>query len=62
MRDGDRVSAPRLDRVCGDAIPHEVMSTGNSMLVRFVTDGEITYRGFKASWTSGYILFTSACG
>ncbi|PVD35921.1 hypothetical protein C0Q70_02890 [Pomacea canaliculata] len=52
MRDGSSVYSPRLDRVCGDAIPQEVTSTGNIMLVRFVTDGEMTYRGFKASWTS----------
>ncbi|XP_025082792.1 cubilin-like [Pomacea canaliculata] len=52
VRDGNNANAPVLYRVCGDTIPQEVTSTGNTMFVRFVTDGEITDRGFKAFWKS----------
>lgn len=55
MRDGNNANAPVLYRVCGETIPQEVTSTGNTMFVRFVTDGEITDRGFKAFWKSGKI-------
>lgn len=43
-------SAPFLSTalLCGLSIPSPVWSSGNTMLIRFESDGENSYRGFKA--------------
>lgn len=51
--DGPSEFYSRLDRVCGNAIPLDVTSTGNAMHVKFVSNMKVSQRGFKAKWISG---------
>ncbi|XP_070174131.1 cubilin-like [Littorina saxatilis] len=53
IRDGTDEDAPSLGRFCGSSFPSPVTSTGNTLLLKFKTDGSVTGSGFSASWTSG---------
>ncbi|NXO00385.1 ASTL metalloendopeptidase, partial [Rhinopomastus cyanomelas] len=48
-----RSSDVLLDKTCGSKAPSDVVSSGNLMLVEFVTDGAGTAPGFQANFTSG---------
>jgi cubilin len=50
--DGDNESAPLLvDRLCGSVPPSDaIISSGNSMLVRFVSDFSVSGEGFQAAY------------
>ncbi|XP_078542156.1 embryonic protein UVS.2-like [Lissotriton helveticus] len=51
--DGDSKAAPVLiSKACGTGQLQPFMSSGNEMLLEFVTDGSITASGFKASYSS----------
>ena len=39
------------EKFSGDSIPGPFTSSGNTMTVRFHTDGSTRYRGFSAVWT-----------
>ncbi|XP_078540497.1 embryonic protein UVS.2-like isoform X1 [Lissotriton helveticus] len=63
--DGNNKAAPvLLSNACGTTQPQPVTSSGNEMLLEFVTDGSITASGFQASYSNvncgGY--FTSTPG
>ena len=52
MYDGGNVQAALLgQRFCGTSLPPVLRSTGNLMLLRFVTDGSVAYNGFQANYT-----------
>lgn len=41
-----------LGRYCGNELPHPVTSFSNSMLVNFVSDQSVSYRGFRATYSA----------
>ncbi|XP_061178089.1 cubilin-like [Saccostrea echinata] len=54
VRDGNSLQSPLLGRFCGKVIPNVIRSTGNSMLVNFVTDPTVAYGGFRAGYWTTY--------
>jgi len=50
--DGNTTASPLLAFFHGDTLPPEIVSTGGSMLVHFVSDGGITYDGWTAEYES----------
>ncbi|CAH2325878.1 novel hatching enzymes [Pelobates cultripes] len=52
--DGASRSSPvLLQRFCGEENPPPLMSSSNVMLVEFISDGNLTGKGFKASYRKG---------
>ncbi|XP_063074737.1 ovochymase-2 [Engraulis encrasicolus] len=49
--DGDQASADRLARFCGGTNPAPVVSSSNTMVVRFKTDATQSSGGFRAMYT-----------
>lgn len=49
---GTTTAAPLLGRYTGSNLPPAISSTGGSMLVRFISDIEVTKQGFTANYTS----------
>lgn len=49
---GTSTAAPLLGRFTGSNLPPSITSTGGSMLVRFISDLEVTKQGFSAYYTS----------
>jgi len=43
-----------IGRYCGYSLPPDVISSGNSIVVNFVTDSSVTREGFVASYISVY--------
>ncbi|KAL8573023.1 hypothetical protein ACOMHN_010453 [Nucella lapillus] len=53
LYDGGTTQATVLgQRYCGSSIPPMTRSTGNMMLLRFVTDASVSHMGFRANYTS----------
>ncbi|CAN7974750.1 unnamed protein product, partial [Ixodes persulcatus] len=50
--DGSDDSAPLLKTFCGDQLPGEITSSSDSLLLRFHTDGSVTYEGFLAFYSA----------
>ncbi len=50
IRDGDVPTAPSLGRFCGTKVDSQVTSSGNSILLEFVSDYETNARGFRLFW------------
>ncbi|XP_057200911.1 inactive serine protease PAMR1 isoform X2 [Triplophysa rosa] len=46
VRDGDNPKSPVIGRYCGEDSPPPVKSSGNSLHIRFVSDGYNNYDGF----------------
>ncbi|XP_076472712.1 low-density lipoprotein receptor-related protein 6-like [Babylonia areolata] len=55
IRDGDSASSPILGRYCGSSVPGPVRSFGSKLWIKFTSDGSITRRGFRATYTSAYL-------
>ncbi|KAJ8276925.1 hypothetical protein GJAV_G00069430 [Gymnothorax javanicus] len=53
VRDGDSNLSPLLANICGRELPGPIHSSGDSMFLRFTTDGSINRRGFNASVSKG---------
>lgn len=51
--DGLDVRSPGLGRFCGTKKPPPVVSSGNKMFLRFVSDNSVQKRGFEASYEAG---------
>ncbi|XP_061840054.1 dorsal-ventral patterning tolloid-like protein 1 isoform X1 [Nerophis lumbriciformis] len=47
--DGDADTAAILGRLCGSKVPDPLVSTGNRMYVRFISDASVQRKGFQAS-------------
>jgi hypothetical protein len=47
--------------ICNFQLPPPVSSTGHEMLVVLHTDGSISHRGFRASWSTNERVCKSAC-
>ena len=57
IRDGDSASSPLIgSRMCGTTIPGAIQSTGNSMTIRFHSDGANVRSGFKFGVYAGESL------
>ena len=53
-RDGPSLDSPRIgSKLCGRNIPAPIQSTGNSMTLRFRTDGSVSKTGFKITANAG---------
>ncbi|KAE8596094.1 hypothetical protein XENTR_v10015965 [Xenopus tropicalis] len=50
IRDGDNNNSPQLAVVCGKGVPGPIRSSGDSMFIRFSTDGSVSGTGFNASY------------
>lgn len=51
--DGLNSRAPSFGRFCGSKKPLPVVSSGNSMFLRFFSDSSVQKRGFKVSHSAG---------
>uniref|UniRef100_A0A3B3WI36 CUB domain-containing protein n=1 Tax=Poecilia mexicana TaxID=48701 RepID=A0A3B3WI36_9TELE len=51
--DGDSDAAAILGRLCGNKIPEPLVSTGNKMYLRFISDASVQRKGFQASHSTG---------
>ncbi|XP_076001313.1 dorsal-ventral patterning tolloid-like protein 1 isoform X1 [Genypterus blacodes] len=47
--DGDTDTAAILGRLCGNKVPEPLVSTGNKMYLRFISDASVQRKGFQAS-------------
>ncbi|XP_037545766.1 dorsal-ventral patterning tolloid-like protein 1 [Nematolebias whitei] len=47
--DGDSDTAAILSRLCGSKIPEPLVSTGNKMYLRFISDASVQRKGFQAT-------------
>ncbi|XP_067013394.2 protein tolkin [Anabrus simplex] len=50
VRDGPSLESPLIKRFCGYKIPGDIRSTGNQLLVKFVSDGSVQKAGFSAAF------------
>ena len=53
--DGPNVQAPLLKKLCGSAIPENVVSSTNTMLIQFKTDNSVARKGFTLNYFSGML-------
>ncbi|KAG7190872.1 hypothetical protein KM043_006933 [Ampulex compressa] len=50
VRDGHNPDSPLIGVYCGYKIPPDIKSTGNKLLVKFVSDGSVQKAGFSATF------------
>ena len=50
LYDGDSNSAPMIGKYCGNSIPNNQISSTNSVLILFESDGSVTEFGFKLEY------------
>ncbi|KAL2720343.1 bone morphogenetic protein 1 [Vespula squamosa] len=50
VRDGHNADSPLIGVYCGYKIPPDIKSTGNKLLVKFVSDGSVQKAGFSATF------------
>uniref|UniRef100_A0A3B4DK41 Inactive serine protease PAMR1 n=1 Tax=Pygocentrus nattereri TaxID=42514 RepID=A0A3B4DK41_PYGNA len=50
VRDGDSLDSRVIGRYCGNDIPSPIRSSGDSLHIRFVSDGYNNYDGFSATF------------
>lgn len=54
VRDGTSSDSPLLGKFCGySVLPDDLSSTGNSISIRFVSDGSVNKAGFSAEFFQG---------
>lgn len=51
--DGRDAKAPVLGRFCGAKEPEPLLSSGNRMFLKFVSDNSVQKKGFEATHTTG---------
>ena len=52
--DGDSTNAPLLGTFCGSEIPENITSSGNKLLVKFMSDFTVIATGFE-----GFFVFSN---
>ncbi|XP_065334267.1 protein tolkin [Cloeon dipterum] len=62
VRDGHFENATLLGKICGHETPSEMLSTGNKMWIKFVSDSSIQKGGFSASFMKEFDECASANG
>eukprot|EP00057_Strongylocentrotus_purpuratus_P008886 XP_011663360.1 PREDICTED: bone morphogenetic protein 1 [Strongylocentrotus purpuratus] len=63
--DGADSSAPLIGEYCGSSNPGLIVSSGNSLYMRFTSDGSVTYPGFTGAFQMGEapeLPTVGACG
>ena len=50
--DGASTYAPRLRHLCGSTLPGDVVSSGNTIYIKFGTNNTHTYSGFRIQYTA----------
>ncbi|CAK8687745.1 unnamed protein product [Clavelina lepadiformis] len=50
IRDGDSETSPLIGQFCGYDLPDDLKSTGNSLLLKFISDGSVNKEGFAVSF------------
>ena len=51
--DGKDAKAPALGRFCGAKEPEPLVSSGNKMFLKFVSDNSVQKKGFEATHATG---------
>lgn len=59
VRDGDSPDSPFIGKYCGDQLPPTLVSSGNTLLIKFNTDHSKQWAGFSAVYSKGIILITN---
>lgn len=54
IRDGHNPDDPLVGKFCGYKVPEDIKSTGNKLLVKFVSDGSVQKAGMAASFIKEY--------
>uniref|UniRef100_A0A1B6D601 Metalloendopeptidase n=1 Tax=Clastoptera arizonana TaxID=38151 RepID=A0A1B6D601_9HEMI len=54
VRDGHLLDSPLLGKYCGYKLPPDLHSSGNTLLVKFVSDGSVQKAGFSAAFVKEY--------
>lgn len=53
------MESPLIGRYCGYKLPPDIHSSGNKLLLKFVSDGSVQKAGFSAAFMKGfYYVFT----
>lgn len=52
IRDGAMIDSPLIGTFCSSMIIGKIVSTGNALLIRLLSDGSVSEKGFSASWKS----------
>lgn len=55
VRDGDSPDSPLLGIYCGNKLPPTLISSGNTLLIKFRTDHSHQKAGFSAVYMKGII-------
>lgn len=53
IRDGPEATSPLLGRYCGYRSPDALKSTGNSVWMKFASDGSVQKAGFSLDYMTG---------
>ncbi|KAL3836256.1 hypothetical protein ACJMK2_021695 [Sinanodonta woodiana] len=61
IRDGSDLNARLIGRYCGNVVPGFIRSTGNSMIINFISDSSVTSKGFQAAYRQTYGIY-QGCG
>ncbi|OAD59859.1 Tolloid-like protein 2 [Eufriesea mexicana] len=64
VRDGHNADSPLIGVYCGYKIPPDIKSTGNKLLVKFVSDGSVQKAGFSATFMKEFdecVLIEHGC-
>nr|XP_003701332.1 PREDICTED: bone morphogenetic protein 1 isoform X1 [Megachile rotundata] len=64
IRDGHNADSPLIGVYCGYKIPPDIKSTGNKLLVKFVSDGSVQKAGFSATFMKEFdecVLIEHGC-
>lgn len=56
VRDGNVEAAPLIGKYCGNSLPAPIVSSSNSLWIRFKSDNAVSHSGFRAVYTVGEIL------
>ena len=46
------MSAKLISTLCGDSLPDDIISSGNTVFVYFKSDGSHTFAGFRIQYTA----------
>lgn len=59
VRDGHSMESPLIGKYCGYKLPPDIHSSGNQMLLKFVSDGSVQKAGFSAAFMKEFDECTS---
>lgn len=59
VRDGQMETDPLIGKYCGSSLPAPILSSSNSLWIRFRSDTSVSRAGFRAVYTVGEIPHSS---